>query len=247
MNTRRIALPNRVGDPFLWSVILLVVVLGLTLSGCDGHVLGLDCVGSSGFCNSLQPTPTNAPTLQATARAILARHPLVADPLTKEDGNNWPHDTTCNFHDGAYYANYSSRSAGTYTCVSNKISYQNVAIALNVTLFRGDAAGIVFRGTKGMNDFYEFMVSQFQYYLAVIQGNSIKGIVPMPNPAIHGMGQANRLLVIARGGSFQLFINNLFVATVQDSTLSAAGYIGVGLAYNPVGEASFSDLDIYQV
>lgn len=247
MNKRALSLRKRTGVVPRWSVILLVVLLSLTFSSCDGHFLSLDCVGSSGFCNSLQPTPTNAPELQATAGAVLASQPLVADPLTKPDGNDWPVDATCNFHDNAYYVNYSSNSAGTYTCVSDKIIYQNAAIALNVTLWRGDSAGIVFRGTKGMNDFYEFMVSQFQYSQGVIEGNSSNSIVPVPDPVIHGMGQVNRLLVIVKGDVFQLFINGSFVASVQDNTLSATGYVGVSLAYDPVGEASFSDLDIYQV
>lgn len=247
MSKRRMAKSSRSGFALLWSVTLLVVMLCLTLSGCDGHFLSLDCVGSSGFCSSLQPTPTNAPTLQATARAIIASQPLVADPLNKPDKYNWPVGSTCNFHDGAYYVQYSGRTAGNYACGSDKISYQNVAIALNVTLFRGDSAGIVFRGSQGMNSFYEFMVSQAQYALEVIEGNTVKSIIPTPNPLIHGMGQANRLLVIARGDDFQLFINGSFVAELQDNTLSAAGYIGVSLAYRPTGEASFSDLDIYQV
>jgi hypothetical protein len=72
-----------------------------------------------------------------------------------------------------------------------------------------------------------------------------KHIIPTPSSAIHGIGQTNRLLVIARGDDFKLFVNGSFVGEFQDDTLPAAAYVGVSLAYNPGGEASFSNLDIY--
>ena len=231
----------------LACVALLILSLCLMLTGCDGHFLSLDCVGSSGFCSSLQPTPTNALTLQATTGAIIAHPPLTADPLNKPDGYNWPVSTACRFHDDAYYIQYSGRSAGNYTCFSNKIKYQNVAIALNVTLFKGDAAGIAFRASQKMNTFYDFLVSQAQFALVVMQGNTLLSTVPVPNPRIHGMGLTNRLMVIARGDDFQFFINGSFITEMHDKTISAAGYIGLSLVYRPLGEASFSDLDIYQI
>lgn len=231
----------------IWMSSLLLVVLCLSLAGCDGHFLSLDCIGSSGYCNPLPPTPTNAPTLAATANALTAGKPLVADPLSKQDGYNWAANSTCNFHDGAYYVKYSGKSSGTYTCDTEKLSYQNVAIAMDVTLISGNSAGIIFRASHGMNSFYEFMVSQEQFLLAVFHNNDIKHILPTPSSTIHGIGQTNRLLVIARGNDFKLFVNGSFVGEVQDNTLTAAGYIGVSLAYDPGGEASFSNLDIYPV
>lgn len=229
----------------MWMSSLVFIVLCLSLTGCDGHFLSLDCVGSSGYCKPLPPTPTNAPMFAATARVITAGKPLLTDPLNKQDGYSWADDSTCNFHDGAYYVTYNGKSSGTYTCDSEKINYQNAAIAMDVTLISGNSAGIIFRASHGMDNFYEFMVSQEQFVFGVFRNNDVKHIVPVPSTAIHGVGKTNRLLVTIHGDDFKLFINGSFVGEVQDDALPAAGFVGVSLAYNPNGEARFSNLAIY--
>ena len=170
---------------------------------------------------------------------------MLTDPLSKQDEYSWAVDNTCNFHNGAYYVKYNGKSSGTYTCDSEKISYQNAAIAMDVTLISGNSAGIIFRASHGMDNFYEFMVSQEQFVFGVFRNNDVKHIVPTPSIAIHGVGKTNRLLVIVHGDDFKLFINGSFVGEVQDDALTAAGFVGVSLAYNPNGEASFSNLAIY--
>lgn len=230
-----------------WTSGLLLFCLCLLLTGCDGHFLSVDCIGSSGFCGPLSPTP-NAPALVATAKAIIASKPLVTDPLSKQDSNHWAVDNACNFHNNAYFIKFSNSSNGTYTCDSNKIIYRDAAIAMNVTLIAGDSAGIMFRASPNMYNFYEFMITQGQFLLeSFINNTAANTIIPAtPSNTIHGIGQSNRLMVIAKGDDFQFFINGTFVGEVHDDTIPAAGYVGVSLVYTPTGEASFSNLDIYK-
>lgn len=227
---------------------LLLFFLCLSLTGCDGHFLSIDCIGSSGYCGS-PPAPPHAPlALLATATAITGSKPLVSDPLSKQDSYHWAVDSACNFHNGAYYVKFGDRSGGTYTCDSNKLSYRDFAIAMDVTLMAGDSAGILFRASRDLNNFYEFMVSRQQFVLVkFVNNNSSLVIPPLPSGTIHDLNHANRLLVIARGDDFQLFINGTFVSEAHDDSLTSAGYVGVSLIYNPKGEASFSNLTIYQV
>ena len=227
---------------------LLLFILCMLLTGCDGHFLSIDCIGSSGYCGPL-PAPPHAPfALLATATAITRSKPLVTDPLSKQDSFHWAVDSACNFHNGAYYVKFSNRSGGTYTCDSNKLNYRNVAIAMDVTLISGDSAGILFRASPDMNNFYEFMVSRGQFVLVKFVNNNSSLVIPaIPSGVIHDLNHANRLLVIARGDDFQLFINGTFVGEAHDDSLAASGYVGVSLVYTPKGEASFSNLVIYQV
>ena len=226
---------------------LLLFLLCISLTGCDEHFLSLDCIGSSGYCGS-PPAPPHVPlALLATATAITRSNPLVTDPLSKQDSHHWAVDSTCNFHNGVYFVKFSGTSNGTYTCDSNKLSYGNVAIAMDVTLIAGNSAGILFRSSPDMNNFYEFMVSKAQFIFGkFVNNNAILIVPPIPIGAIHGLNQVNRLLVIARGDDFQFFINGTFVGEAHDDSLSSAGYVGVSLAYDPEGEASFSNLVIYQ-
>ena len=234
-------------SPVYALVCTLLIVLGLGLSACDGHFLSLDCIGSSGYCGAPPPTPAGAPGMTVIASAITARAPLVSDPLSKQDAYKWAVDSTCNFRNGAYFVKYSTRSNGTYTCDTEKINMRDGAIAMDVTLFSGNSAGIIFRASHGMDNFYEFMVSQQQFVLgAFINNNATLITPPTPSGVIHSKGQKNHLLVIVQGSDFKLFINGSFVDEVHDASLQA-GYVGVALAYDPSGEASFANLNVYSL
>jgi hypothetical protein len=218
---------------------LLLFGLCLSLTGCDGHFLSIDCIGSSGFCGPVAPTP-DAPSLVATAQALTAGKPLLTDPMSKQDNNDWAGGNGCSFRNGAYVVTYSGSSSGTQGCFSLKLSYRDAAIAVDVTLISGDFAGIAFRTTPDFASFYEFLIGKGQFLVNLI--------IPITSSnAVRGLKQTNRLLVIARGTDFQLFINGTFVGEVQDPTLSAAGSIGAILEYSSNSEARLSNLAIYSI
>lgn len=227
---------------------LLLFGLCLSLTGCDGHFLSIDCIGSSGFCGPVAPTP-NAPALAATAQALIASKPLLTDPMSKQDNNKWAGGNGCSFQNGAYVVTYSGSSSGTQGCFSRKLSYRDVAIAVDVTLMSGNFAGIAFRTTPDFASFYEFLIGKGQFLLGTFFNYKLVNlIVPITSSsAVRGLKQTNRLLVIARGTNFQLFINGTFVGEVQDATLPAAGLIGAILEYNSNSEARLSNLDIYSI
>lgn len=112
---------------------LLLVAICVMLTGCDKHFLGLDCIGASGICGPVPPTP-NAAALTSAAQAITQSKPLVTDSLSKQDAYKWGISAGCDFHDGTYVVKFSGKTNGTYVCTSNKLTYRDLALAADVTL-----------------------------------------------------------------------------------------------------------------
>jgi hypothetical protein len=185
--------------------------------------------------------------------AIKKNKPLIDDPLTGQDSLHWPIDKNCYF--GRYFGRetyfmaHSGSANGTYTCYAdNGLYLHDVAVQVDVTLILGDSAGIMFRATPDTSEFYEFMIGPSQFLMGRIgPGDTGTFLAPVTSSStIRGPANANRLLVIMKGSDFQLFINGTFVGEVHDNTLTT-GFVGLSLAYNPTGEASFSNLVVYPV
>jgi hypothetical protein len=237
---------------FSWKLGILVVLLSTSLSAC-GINLNKSCTGENVSCGNVgstvfSPDSTAQAIAVATANTIQKNKPLASDPLNSQDSNHWAEDDNCYFRYGGYFVTYSGSSDGTYTCDSAKLYYRDVAIQMDVTLISGNSAGIMFRATPGMSEFYEFMIGYGSFALGLFGSNNTSTVLfpPTQSNAVHGWGGKNRLLVISEGNDFRLFINGTFVGETHDDTLTA-GYVGVSLAYNPSGQAIFSNLVIYPV
>jgi len=120
---------------------------------------------------------------------------------------------------------------------------------VDVTLITGDSAGIMFRAAYDQGNAYLFVVSATKYWVVEYYHTQVISylIPPTTSSAIHGLGQTNRLMAIARGNDFQFFINGVFVGEATDNVITVAGAVGVNVGYNPRGEAHFANLAIYQV
>jgi serine/threonine protein kinase len=188
--------------------------------------------------------------INATATAITGGTPLVNDPLSSPDNNNWPNDgTTCSFTNNAYEV--TANSANTLQpCLSGNLQYGNAAIQIDVTLTSSADAGLIFRASADESQFYDFEItSKGQFYLRYrANGKYTSLIANTPSSAIQGTGSKNTLLVIANGSDLQLFINGTFVDEVHSSKF-ASGQIGVvaGTLAASSGSASFANLNVYAV
>lgn len=185
---------------------------------------------------------------EATATAITGGAPTLSDPLSGPDNNNWPNDgTNCAFTNNNYFV--TANSANTLQpCLSSSLQYGDAAIQVDVTLISSADAGLLFRASADGNQFYDFEItSQGQFYLRYRNNNKYTSLISnTSSSAIQGAGHKNTLLVIAKGSSFQLFINGTFVGQTQDSTF-ASGQLGVaaGTLASNTGDASFANLRVY--
>lgn len=231
-----------------WGAGLLVVLfLGLVFPAC-GADISAACSGINITCKSSAPSLLNSTQIVATANTIIHHKPLLTDPLSQENGNEWNEDPHCFFSNGAYVADEGDKNT-LYLCNSSKLNYSNVAIQVDMTMNSGYTAGIVFRMSADLNSFYAFLLSaqgEYAFGLAEESG-TFKGLLRLTwNKAIH-TGQKNTIMVIAQNSSFQLFVNGILVNALNDGTLTS-GFIGM-VVNNDTGptKAIFSNLVIYSL
>ncbi len=103
-----------------------------------------------------------------------------------------------------------------------------------MTIKNGDFGGIAFRGHPTTSQSYAFILRQDGNYIVSnytdVQGthhdlgSSLNGS-PISN-FNKGLGQSNLVAVVANGNQISLFVNNVQVTSVTDSTYSQ-GQIGV--------------------
>ena len=165
------------------------------------------------------------------------------DPLRDNSlGYQWAEgrDNTgdnCQFTGGAYHVSESSTSGG-YYCGAFP-DFSNFAFEVQMTIIKGDLAGIGFRLDNTHNTSYAFYVGQDgTYELYRAQGTTILQILVQPasSSAVHqGLGQTNVIAVVAKGSTITLYVNRQQIASVTDSTYSH-GQIGlVAAAYSTGG------------
>ena len=237
---------------YIWAASLLLLLLSMSLSACGVTLVSVNCVGQNVSCNTPSPTPNRA-ALVAAADTITKSNPLLSDPLSKQDNHQWGNQvgdqTSCSFQNGAYVVTNAHTPGAAYGCDSN-LHYGNVAIQMDVTLLSGDEAGILFRVDPTFHEMYAFEITnQREADLRMFGENGITNtLIPATvNNAIHAVGQKNRLLVIANGSDFQLFVNGIFIGETHDSSLTT-GSVGMTVSdYSANAQASFSNLVIYPV
>ena len=190
----------------------------------------------------------------ANARTITNTSPVYADDLSTDFISDWYVDyTNCAFIDNTYHVIVKQNNAF-QMCKSSILSYDNAALQVDVSLLKGNDAGIILRATD--QQFYEFGIdNQGNFFFRrhdpdAAGGGSFTDLIPATKSnAILPGKRKNTLLVIANGSNFDLFINGTYVGNYQDSTYTN-GQIGFSvetLSTVNSGEASFSNLKVYSV
>jgi TIR domain len=207
--------------------------------------------------------PTTAAQVDATATAgviqtVTAGAANYTDPLT--DANNpatqkalWDADTThCVFQQNGYHVLQKASSLNSVLkgCIETGYSYTNLAASVDVTIVSGSSGGIFFRttnqGLDGAYAGYLFEVnSQGQYRLSRSDNFSRPDATTLQDWTVAlawktGNNVKNTLQVWANGGTLDLYANNAFLKSVQDTTFTT-GNIAFLAATTSGGE----DADIF--
>ncbi|HEY0755047.1 MAG TPA: serine/threonine-protein kinase [Ktedonobacteraceae bacterium] len=187
---------------------------------------------------------------EATAGAATGGTPTLSDPLAAQDGNSWPDDgSRCTFQNNAYNVSAIGQDI-LQPCIATVPQYSNAAIQIEVTISSAADAGLVFRANASQNQFYDFEITnQGEFYLRYFKDNKPTFLISKTsNSAIEGPNAKNTLLVIARGPTLLLFINNIFVGKALDGTF-ASGQVGVvvGTLSASSGNANFTNLRVYSL
>ncbi len=175
---------------------------------------------------------------------------ILSDALSSNTNKRWLENTSCTFTGGAYHA-IVQQSNSQQICSSNTFPFANGAIQADVSLLSGDTAGLLFRVSG--NQYYDFEITNAGTFF-LRRHNASLGvpytyIIPATaSSAIRTGNQANRLLVIANGSDFKLYINGSFVEEAQDSnyTNGQIGFAVGTLSSTTTGEGSFANLKVYK-
>ncbi|MEO8970133.1 MAG: family 16 glycoside hydrolase [Ktedonobacteraceae bacterium] len=192
---------------------------------------------------------TNTFTSDTSSSATLT------DPLTdNSNNNNW--DTSngakasgCAFNNSTYHV--IERQKGSFQpCLATATNFSDFLYEVQMTVDTGTQGGIVFRADGSQNSFYLFRIGiDGSYFLdlyksATTSSTLLTGYSAAITP---GLGQQNTVAVIAVQNTLDLYVNQQYVASVTDSSLSS-GEIGVASYDNNVPtEIEFSNAQIWDL
>jgi len=207
---------------------------------------------------SSETTPTSqgkaqtASTVSTTAIAATSGTPIMADLLASDTNSRWIQDGThCFFSNGSYNV-YALHTNDIQNCALTTPQFSDDSFEVDATLLTGSNAGMLFRANN--DQFYDFEItSQGQFFFRRHDGGAGSTYVYLLNPttsaAIAPMGQKNTLLVIAKGSTMQLFINNVAAGTVNDNAYAQGqvAFVCGTLASQSSGQASFTNFKVFNL
>lgn len=168
--------------------------------------------------------------------------------------NNWDRSigtigSGCSFHNGTYHV--IERQKGSFQpCLAQATSFSDFVYEVQMTVDTGTQGGIVFRADGSQNNYYFFRISTDGYYFLDLYDNNTQPITLTSgySAAITtGLSQQNTIAVMAVNDSLQLFINQQYVATVTNNSLSS-GSIGVAAYYaSAPTEIEFSSAQVWDL
>lgn len=221
----------------------------------------------SGFFSIIQRNQAATTSMQATAQVyagtvdtvsfpttVANTSPLLTDSLRSNTNGRWRQNAGCVFKDNTYHVLVSHPNTPV-ACLSNKLSFDDVAIQVDVSFLSGTLTGLALRSNSqgsGHVAFYFFGLDTetLGVYFIRTSPNPQLGRIIMEKSGVAAVAagdKKNRLLVSARGGDFKLYINGTFVGEEQDTTFRGGniGFITESETNN--GDGSFSNLKVFRV
>jgi hypothetical protein len=193
-------------------------------------------------------TPTSTPTPVATATSVSAPHitakmtpsqiyqtatsgPLLYNAaLVNQDSASWSEmgfsgGGGCSFAGGSGYQVTMPQRNRFASCMEQGMSYNNFTLQVEMEVTAGsdkDGGGVIFRA--GNNGGYRFRVGADGSYDLVDQQQSLaSGTNAVISP---GLAQSNMLTVVVEGSDIYLFVNQIYLTHVSDSSFTG-GQIGL--------------------
>ncbi len=162
--------------------------------------------------------------------------PILDDPLSTNDTNNWTEGPSsdgmfsCAFTGGAYHASEQPKN-NVMLCVAQATNFSNLTYQVQMTIVKGELGGIVFRTDSSQTKYYSFLIDRYGAYKLITSvdntGTRDQFLRQGTSAFIKtGLNRPNLLTVIASGSSIYLYINKQYVISASDSTYSS-GSIGV--------------------
>jgi hypothetical protein len=175
--------------------------------------------------------------------------PLLQDPLSSNINGRWQENSSCVFTGQSYHVEVQQPNF-LQICPANTFLLTNATISVDVALFSGDNAGLLFRVSG--QQFYDFEITSLGEFFFRMHnpgsGTNYTYIINNTKSNAIVTGGNNTLLVIASGDDFKFFINGTFVGEQHDGTLPSGKLaLAAGtLTSTSNGEASFTNLQVFK-
>ncbi len=239
---------SQIREILILGIVFLIVVSGIGI-GFFSVVKNSQIAAST--ISTTKQTPATSPIIFPST--TITGIPYIVDSLSSNPTSRWDEDgTMCTFSGGTYHVLVHQADTLQICGLVDPLILDNVAIEVDVSLLAGEDAGFILRDDSENLHFYDFEITNIgEFYFTRRDGATTVAhlISQRKASAIAPGGQKNRLLVIAKGSDFKLFINNVFVGEVHDNTY-ASGQFGLVVgtpASTTNGDASFSHLKVFKV
>ncbi len=203
--------------------------------------------------NQTIPQPTTTPDNTSVPTSTGVQNPYAQDMqalqfnASLQDNTNpqvkWEESDTagntgrsiCGFQSGYYHAyNTDSNNASYTSCLAQQTNFADFTYEVQMTLVEGKAGGVFFRSQDSQNSqsSYMFLMKSDGYcalyvVLNTASGPDFKGLVGGTIKMFNrGLLQTNNIAIVARGSQIDIFVNQVGIARVTDSTYSQGG-VGV--------------------
>ena len=144
------------------------------------------------------------------------------DPLSQEGKWKSGAGSSCQFIGGAYRVSTQQHIDYFSWCFADDI-FSNFAIEVQLTITQGDCGGIAFRNDS-YDRFYRFTICQYGtcWVDKYISASSPKTLRTSNSSAIRvGLGQQNKMAVVASGSTMTFYVNERQVDHVEDSSYNS--------------------------
>ncbi len=233
----------------------------MVLLACSSLVL-IILVGSILFTSRQQQTaksPVPPRTLRVPRPTTSPTPPVLFSDTFSDNSQNWDVGTEAKYG--------STISSGVLTLTNanhtpfleplpSDDEYDDVAVAFTVTLLKGDendSVGLYFRtnGVQGysMNIYGDDSFDIAKVTIDAMQKTHVTYLAQSQHsPALHSKGQQNDVMVITKGTTIVLLVNDTIIRSVQDSTFSTGKillFVQNGDSSDGV-TASFNSIAVYK-
>lgn len=228
-------------------------VAGTAQSIAHDEAMRTALVGAINATATVQAANSTATALAANPNLDLYQPSgtlALADPLSQpqvwKEVSNTSWGGQCKFVNGGYVISQSHPNEN-FVCDGDTSQYSNLAIEAQMTINQGDCGGITLRGNSDHTNMYFFRVCQngsysFAKYTthSAIDATMLKS--GNSSTIKRGIGQLNRIAIVANGSNFDLYANYQKIDSVSDSTYSQ-GRIGL-FADAPEGATTVTYQDV---
>jgi hypothetical protein len=195
-----------------------------------------------------------ATALQNIYTSATKGSPVLDDSLSFNTGSSWEEDQAqggggCAFTGGAYHASIDQKGFY-FACAAQSTSFSNFAYQVQMTITKGDAGGVFFRGNRSASQFYLLSIARdgtFDLFISKDQNHSSDLNFGNSSAIKKSTGQANLITVVVRGNSIYFYINKQYAGNVNDSTYTG-GQVGVFVdARTTATDVAFNNAQVWKL